>query len=149
MQSLDNPFASPPGSYPPATTKWNFTSTTVPAGFGQYVVSPQPGTPLGTFIPITWQITSVFFRVETPSASANTTLQIARCIGTEDFSVTNYINTTPIVILPNTNEVLTFSAGILNNNLVRTGDKLQPVIAFGAGAAIVTMCVTLAEMPGV
>jgi hypothetical protein len=151
VNSIDKPFAAPPGAYPPATQTWIYTSTTVPPGFGEFIVGWQPGTPLGILVPVQWQVSDILFRVENTSSVGNSTVQIARYTGVDGFSTTNFLNDTPIVILPNKHECTgrPFTQATINNPIVNSGDKLQPVFSLGIGASEVTMMVKLVQYPGV
>lgn len=150
MNTLDDPFLAPPGSYPPATVRWMYNSTTVPAGLAEWIVPSQPGTPLGIEIPIVWSLTQVFFRVENPGTT-NSTLQFARYTGTSGFSTTNFLNDVPIIITPGAHESIgrPYTLATINNPLVNSFDKLQPVFSLGAGASIVIFVATFSQTPGV
>jgi hypothetical protein len=148
--TIDNPFSAPPGSYPPATVRWKYFSTTAPAGQDIWVVPFQPGTPLGVLVPTVWQVSDIFFRVENVGSS-NSTLQIQRSTGTGGFSSVNNINDTPVVILAGNHEALLrpLVGSVINKPLVNSGDKLTPAIVVGTGAGIISIYVTLTQMPGV
>lgn len=149
--TIDNPFLTPPGSYPPATVRWLYNSTNVPVGFGEWVVPWQPGTPLGLLVPIVWQLTDVFFRVENAASVGNTTLSVARYTGTGAFATTNFLNDTPIVIPAGQNECIgrPFTLATINNPKVNSGDKLQLGISLGTGASGVVCALTFTQSPGV
>jgi hypothetical protein len=136
---------------PPATSGWLANFVTVPTGFSEFIVPGQPGTPLGSIVSVSWQITDIFFRVENPSSSGNNTLQISRYTGTGAFVVTNFINDVPILIPPNTHEApgRPWSSATINNGIVNTGDKLQTVIGTGIGASVFTVFVTLTQVAAV
>ena len=91
------PYLAPVGTFPPSTVRWDYASNTSPAGFASFVVPVQPGTPLGIEVPITWTVTSCFFRLETVGTT-NTTLQFSRYTGTGAYVANNLLNTVPITI---------------------------------------------------
>jgi hypothetical protein len=145
--TIDNPFAAPLGSYPPATVRWKYFSTT--AGQDIWVVPWQPGTPLGVLVPIVWQVSDIFFRVEN-AGSSNSTVQIQRSVGSGGFSSVNNINDTPVVITAGNHESLIrpLVGSIVNKPFVNSGDKLTPAIVMGTGASIVSLYVTFVQYPG-
>ena len=149
MNTIDNPFAAPPGTYPPASVSWVFNSTTVPAGFGEWIVPPQPGTPLGLVIPIVWTVANLFFRVETPGTTAST-IQFQRYTGTMGFSLTNVLNAVPVIIPAGAYESSgqPYTLATFNAPLVNSFDKIRPVITLGTGASNVSFRLTFTQVPG-
>jgi hypothetical protein len=149
MNVIDNPYLSPPGTYPPASVSWVYNSTVVPAGFAQWEVPPQPGTPLGLLIPIVWSVANLFFRVETPGTTP-TTIQFQRYTGTGAFSVTNILNALPVVIPPGANESTgqPYTLATFDSPLVNSFDKIRPAISLGVGASNVSFRLTFVQVPG-
>lgn len=114
MNTIDNPFLASLGAYPPATVRLKMCSgnsgATPSGGLDPQSISVvpwQPGTPPGLLIPVQWQVTDIFFRVETPASAGNTTLTIQRSTGTGAFASVNNINDTPVVIAANAHEPAT------------------------------------------
>jgi hypothetical protein len=149
--TIDNPFAAPPGSYPPATTRWYyFCDTSTPDVNPSWRVPFQPGTPLGILVPIVWQVSDIFFRQE-QAGSSNSTLRIQRYTGNAAFSApTNLINDTPVVILAGAYEqsISPLTGSIVDNPLVNSGDKLSLELIAGTGTAGWSFYVTLVQQPG-
>ena len=141
----------PPGVFPPASLRWKYFSTYVPAGTDTFVVPWTPGTPPGILVPCSWLVTDIFFRVENASASAQSTLQIARYTGTAGFAEQNFINDVSIVIPATLNECVgrPYTVATIDNPLVNSGDKLQPVITLGLGAALTSFYVVLVQNTGI
>jgi hypothetical protein len=133
---------------PAATCGWLANFTTVPTGFSEFIVPFQPGNYLGSLVSVTWQISDIFFRIENPSVSGSSTLQLQRYTGTGAFSVSNVINT-PIAIPVGLYEApgRPWTSATITNPLVNSGDKLQPAISLGTGASVVTLFVTLTQFP--
>lgn len=146
VKTIDSPFLVPPGTYPPTTVRWTASFSTIPPGAVVWRVPFQPGTPSGLLVPIAWTITDIWFRVETPSAAAQSTLQIQRSTGDGAFASVNLINTTPTIIPANAYEP-TLQPPPISNPQVNSGDKLQPVFVLGAGAYFVSMAVTFVQTP--
>lgn len=142
------PYLAPVGTFPPATVAWLSSYVTVPAGFSEFVVPWLPGTPLGALVPITWQVSDIFFRVENVGTT-NSTVQITRSTSTGPYVAVNYINDTPIVIPSGLNEApgRPWTSATIDNALVNSGDKLQPVFTLGTGASIITLLVTFVQQP--
>lgn len=146
IKTLDNPFLAEPGAYPPTTVRWSVQFNTIPPGLAVYRVPFQPGTPGGLLVPIQWTITDIWFRVETPSASAQSTLQIQRSIGNGAFSSVGVINSSPTIIPANGYEP-TLQPPPISSPYVNSGDKLKPIFVLGAGAQNVSFCITLTQTP--
>jgi hypothetical protein len=149
MNTIDNPFLSPPGAYAPTTVGWEYFSSEMTPGAAIFVVPWQPGTPSGILVPVQWKITDIFFRQETASSSAASTLQIQRYTGTSSFSPTNNINDTNIVIPTNANECMgrPFTSATIDNPFVNSGDKLAPSIFAAAGSGGWSFVVTMTQVP--
>jgi len=149
VNTIDNPFLAPPGTYPPATVRWDYASNTAPAGFASFVVPLQPGTPLGLEIPVVWTVANLFFRIETVGTT-NTTIQFARYTGTGAFATTNLLNATPIIIPAGSYESVgrPYTLATFNMPLVNSFDKLEPIIVLGAGVTVVEFYLTLTQVPG-
>lgn len=149
MNTIDNPFLAPPGTYPPASVRWDYLSNTVPAGTAFFVVPPQPGTPLGLEIPVVWTVANLFFRVETPGTT-NTTIQFARYTGTGAFAVSNLLNAAPVIIPAGSYESVgrPYTLATFNAPLVNSFDKLSPIITLGAGVTVVEFYLTLTQVSG-
>jgi hypothetical protein len=150
VSTLDSPFLAPPGSYPPATVIWDYASTTVPTGFAEFIVPPQPGTPLGIEIPIVWSLSSIFFRTNTPASAGNTTLQIQRSTSSGAFSSANNLNDVPIIIPAGSFESIgrPYTLATFNHPLVTSFDKLRPVFVLGTGVSIVEFSAKFVQVPG-
>src|ERR1700678_314388 len=142
------PYLAPVGTFPPATIGWLTNYVTSPTGFAEMVVPWQPGTPPGVLVPITWAVTDIFFRVENPASSGNSSVQISRSTGIGPFSLANYVNN-PILIPAGLKKApgRPWTAATINLPLVNSGDKLQSVIGLGTGASVVTLYVTLVQQP--
>lgn len=140
----------PPGVFPPASIRWKYYSVATPPSTDEFVVPWQPGTPSGVLVPCSWLVTDIFFRIENPSGSAQSTLQIARYTGTGGFSISNYVNDVAVVIPATLNECVgrPYTSATIDNPLVNSGDKLQPVISLGTGASLVSFFVVFVQNTG-
>ncbi len=140
----------PPGVFPPASYRWTYGSTTVPAGQSIHTVAWQPGTPPGILVPISWLITDIFFRTETASGSGVSTLQIQRSTSTGPFVSVNNINDVPINIPLGLNECVgrPYTAATIDNPLVNSGDKLKAVITLATGTSLVSFFVVFVQNQG-
>jgi hypothetical protein len=153
MNTIDNPFLVPLGTYPPATTSWDYFCDTVsPDEAVTFAVPYQPGTPLGLLIPVKWSVTDIFFRQET-AGSSNSTLQITRSTvpGPFSFFTTTNINDVPIIIPSGQNECIgrPFTLATIDNPVVNSGDKLGLALSPGTGSGQWSFYVTLTQTPGV
>jgi hypothetical protein len=130
--------------------RWDYASTTIPAGFAIFVVPPQPGTPLGLEVPVVWTVSSCFFRTETVGTT-NTTLNFARYTGTGAFATSNLLNAAPVIIPAGAYESTgrPYTSATFNLPLMNSFDKLEPIIVLGAGVSVVEFYLTLTQVPGV
>jgi hypothetical protein len=147
MNTIDNPFLVPLGTYPPATVRWSYFSTTVPTGVGVWVVPWQPGTPPGVVIPISWYVTDIFVRLENAASVGNTTVVVNRYTGTGPFVSSSVINTVPVTIVAGANEPTT-RPPLIANPIVNSGDKLELSISLGTGASLISVYVVLTQKVG-
>ena len=121
----------------------DFTPPGLGIDIGGLVIIPFDPEEAGAKIPITWYVTDIIFRIETPASAGLTSLKIQRYVGTGTFTNTGYLNTTSLDIAVGAYEAPAASLAVTQ---VTSGDKLRPEFtAIGTNAAGFTAYVILRE----
>jgi hypothetical protein len=144
------PAAIPTPGSGPSTIRWTYFCDQAAPDVNVVWIAPYaPNTPLGILTPIVWSVTDIAFRQEI-LGSTNSTLQIKRSTGVGAFVTANFINTTPIDIVPGQYEALgrPFNSSTIDNPTVNSGDKLGLSLTAGTGSSKWHFYITMTT-PGV